>query len=118
MNKPSLLTAALLFAAAGVAAQEPTPSEFPARVAPESAVVAVTGSTAFCLFELPPEQEGKRRWLNLGIVQYVEFSHNQLKIYYGGGNLGSGHEAILPVSSPEQLQETLDRIRAAAAACR
>jgi hypothetical protein len=76
------------------------------------------GSTAFCLYELPSNEDGKRRWVNLGIVQYVEFSRNELKVYYGGGNLGSGHEAKFPISSTAQLEETLNKIKQTAANCR
>lgn len=90
----------------------------PATPASPMAVEPKTGSTAFCLLELPAEGEGRRRWVNLGIVQYLEFSRNELRIYYGGGNLGSGHEARIPLSGPTQLQETLDRIGATAANCR
>ena len=78
----------------------------------------IKGSTAFCLYELPPDGDGKRRWINLGVVQYVEFDRNELRIYYGGGRLGSGHEAHLPLASPILLEETLEKIRQAAASCR
>lgn len=80
-------------------------------------ITSPRGSTAFCLFELPGE-DGKRRWINLGIVQYVEYTRNELRLYYGGGNLGSGHEARLPVPSSDKLEETLDKVRQAAATCR
>ena len=76
-----------------------------------------SGSSAFCLYELP-ENDGKRRWVNLGIVQYVEFSRNELKLNYGGGNLGSGHEAKILIANPQQLEEALNRIRQTAANCR
>lgn len=114
MNKKrSLLLLGASLAAATLSAygQEPTA---PLPVAVE----AKTGSTAFCLFELPSDSEGKRRWVNLGIVQYVEFSRNELKVYYGGGNLGSGHEARFPITSSAQLDETLNKIKQAAASCR
>jgi hypothetical protein len=112
-KKVSLLPVVLPLIAGAtlVYGQEPT--------APAPAPVeAKTGSTAFCLYELPSNEDGKRRWVNLGIVQYVEFSRNELKVYYGGGNLGSGHEAKFPVASPTQLEETLNKIRQTAANCR
>jgi len=83
-----------------------------------AATAAAIGSTAFCLYELPSDDEGRRRWLNLGIVQYVEYNRNELRIYYGGGNLGSGHESKLPIANPAQLEEALSRIRQAATNCR
>jgi hypothetical protein len=113
MNKKNslLITAVSLFVAAGFSyGQEPAVS-----VAPAAEVK--TGSTAFCLYELPAV-DGKRRWLNLGIVQYLELNRNELKIYYGGGNLGSGHEARITLTDPAQLDETLNKIRQVAASCR
>ena len=113
----SLLAAgvSLMAATTFACAQEPTTS---ATASSAAATEVKTGSTAFCLYELPSDAEGKRRWVNLGIVQYLEFNRNELKIYYGGGNLGSGHEAKFPISNPAQLDETLNRIRQTAANCR
>ena len=74
------------------------------------------GSTAFCLFPLPADN-GTQRYINLGIVQYVEAAKDELRIAYGGGNLGSGHEARFPVKSREDANAVLDRMRRTAAAC-
>ena len=79
---------------------------------------AAAGSSAFCLFELPDDDGGKRRWINLGIVQYLELGRNDLRIYYGGGNFGGGYEAKIPVASALDAQGLIDRIKQAAAACR
>jgi hypothetical protein len=76
------------------------------------------GSTAFCLYEIPSDETGKRRWINLGIVQYVETTRSEVKISYGGGSLGSGHEAKIPVASAEDAQVLLEKMRRVAAACR
>lgn len=76
---------------------------------------APPGSTAFCLFEIP--QEGERRlWLNLGIVQYVELRADELRVYYGGGNLGSGHEFRLRAGRKEG-EAFIRRMQEAAASC-
>ena len=82
------------------------------------AQVAPVGSTSFCLYELPTEDNGRRRWINLGIVQYLELTRNEIIIAYGGGNLGSGHEARISVASPEAAQALLERLRRTAADCR
>ncbi len=74
------------------------------------------GSTAFCLFPVPAEG-GLQRWINLGIVQYVEARPDDVRIYYGGGNLGSGHEARIPVKSREEADAVLARLRRSAALC-
>ena len=73
------------------------------------------GSTAFCLFEVPTDPE-RRVWLNLGIVQYVDLRADGLRIFYGGGNLGSGHEFHLKASREEGLA-FLHKMQAAAARC-
>ena len=102
-----MLCAALLMTATAIRAQEPTVT-----------TAAAKGSVAFCLYELPPDRDGKHRWVNLGLVQYLEFTRNELRIYYGGGGFGSGHEARLPVSNPAHLDEMLEKLRQAAANCR
>jgi hypothetical protein len=56
----------------------------------------IPGSTAFCLYEVPLDENGKRRWINLGIVQYVEASARKSKVVYGAGSFGAGHEARIP----------------------
>jgi hypothetical protein len=76
------------------------------------------GSTAYCLYEVPADEAGKRRWINLAIVQFVEATRTELKIYFGGGSFGSGHEAKIPVSSMEEAVAIMEKLRKAAAACR
>jgi hypothetical protein len=76
------------------------------------------GSTSFCLYELPADEGGRRRWINLGIVQYVESGRDEVKIGYGGGRFGSGYEARIPVASAEEAVLQVERMRKAAAACR
>lgn len=103
------LAAAVALSGIGIAAaQEP---------APAPAAKPSFGSTAFCLYELPAEGD-KRRWVNLGIVQYLEFNKTEIRMYYGGGNLGSGHEARIPVPDGAQVDDVLNRLRQAAANCR
>lgn len=100
------LFAALLMKTTLVCAQEQTPPS------------TTKGSSAFCLYELPPGEDGKRRWINMGIIQYLEFNRNELRIHYGGGNLGSGHEARLPIANHAHLDDMLEKIRQTAANCR
>jgi hypothetical protein len=73
-------------------------------------------SAAFCLFVFPADGE-KRAWLNLGIVQYIELRPFELRIYYGGGNLGSGHEVRVPIAGADEGLAIMQRMQAAAAAC-
>ena len=112
-------TTVIAACAVALADEQANPADSVKQANPgDSVKQAINGSTAFCLYELPADDSGKRRWLNLGIVQYVEFNRNELKIAYGGGNLGSGHEFKIPISSPAQLQDELDKIKRAAASCR
>ena len=120
-GKTSLLLAAvaLTTATAPVRAQDPAvPTPVAAPLAAEIKTATAASSTAFCLYELPADGEGKRRWINLGIVQYVELVRNELKIYYGGGNFGGGYEARIPITADTPIQDVLDKIRQTAAGCR
>lgn len=74
------------------------------------------GSTSFCPFPLPAEN-GTQRSINLGIVQYIDVRADEVKIAFGGGNLGSGHEARIPVKNRDEADAVLDRLRLAAARC-
>lgn len=78
----------------------------------------IPGSTAFCLYEIPVDESGKRRWINLGIVQYVEATRSELKVLYGAGALGSGHEVKIAVGGMEEALLILERMRRVATACR
>jgi len=78
----------------------------------------IPGSTAFCLYEVPQDENGRRRWINLGIVQYVEATQTEVKIFYGAGSFGSGHEARIPVTGMEAALQVLEKMRRVAAACR
>lgn len=78
----------------------------------------IPGSTAFCLYEVPLDETGKRRWINLGIVQYVEATRSEVRIFYGGGAFGAGHDARIPVNSMEEALTVLEKLRRVAAACR
>ena len=75
------------------------------------------GSTSFCLFELPGGGD-RTQWINLGIVQYIEVRADEIRIFYGGGNLGSGHEARIAVKQRQDALALLDRLRETARACR
>lgn len=78
----------------------------------------IPGSTAFCLYEIPSDESGKRRWINLGIVQYVEATAREVKISYGGGGFGSGHDTRIPVASMDEALVVMEKLRRVAAACR
>lgn len=78
----------------------------------------IPGSTAFCLYEVPVDESGKRRWINLGIVQYVEATRSEVRIYYGGGAFGAGHDVRIQVNGVDEANTVLEKLRRVAAACR
>lgn len=85
---------------------------------PACAQPVIPGSTAFCLYEVPLEENGKRRWINLGIVQYIEATRSEVKIIYGAGAFGSGHEVRIAIGSADEAQAVLEKMRRIASACR
>ena len=100
--KGLLLVVACCYPPLAAVAQDPPP--------------AAAGSTAFCLFALPNEN-GIQRSINLGIVQYVDVRADEVKIAFGGGNLGSGHEVHIQVKSRDEAEAVLARLRQTAARC-
>ena len=81
-------------------------------------MAAETGGTALCLFEVPEVETGKRKLINLAIVQHVELTRDEFKIVYGGGALGSGYEVRIPLTRPDEGRDYLERMRKTAAQCR
>ncbi len=75
------------------------------------------GSAAFCLFPLPAADNGNQRWVNLGIVQFVDVLPEHVLVVYGGGNFGSGHEIRIPTKSREEATAILGRLRQTAEEC-
>lgn len=74
------------------------------------------GSGNFCLYALPTDGPSTR-FINLGIVQYVEVRTDALVITYGGGNLGSGYEARIPVKIRDEALALIDKLRQQAREC-
>lgn len=86
----------------------------PAPCAPVETPAA--GSPAFCLFEVPASGE-RRQWVNLAHILYIEQRNEEIRAYFGGGNLGSGHEARIPAKTPEEAAAVLQKMRNEAARC-
>ena len=74
------------------------------------------GSTGFCLFEIPSAVD-RRQWVNLAHVQYVEQRNDEVRLYFGGGNFGSGHEVRIPAKSAEEAGVILQKLKREAARC-
>ncbi|GAA5173614.1 hypothetical protein GCM10025771_01310 [Niveibacterium umoris] len=115
---PLLVAFTLLVAGQAVAQTQSAPSGTNATPAGPATAASSgpNGSTAFCLFALPAEN-GVQRWINLGIVQYVETRADSVQITFGGGNFGSGYDAKIPVKSPDEARAVLTRLRQTAEDC-
>ncbi|KAF0812725.1 hypothetical protein IGB42_02565 [Andreprevotia sp. IGB-42] len=70
----------------------------------------------FCLWK-PPGDAKPERYLNLTVVQYVDYVDNELRVSYGGGNLGSGHEVKIAVKGREEALKILQDMRDSARRC-
>lgn len=110
--QPRAMPLAILLLAAPLAGHAQN-NDKPGAQAPAS---APAGSSSFCLHELP-SKDGVTRFVNLGIVQYVELTRERVRITYGGGNFGSGFDADIPVKSREEGLETIKRIQQTAREC-
>lgn len=100
MNNPLRLSALLLLALCA-----PVPG------------MAADGSGGFCLFEVPDDGSGTRKYINLPIVQFVELGPDELKIVYGGGSLGSGYVAKISLKHPDEGKAIIEQMRKTADKC-
>ncbi|WP_028452691.1 hypothetical protein [Chitinilyticum aquatile] len=80
-------------------------------------VIAPLQAATFCLYPLPPAEGKPSRMLNLTVVQFVELADRELKISFGGGNLGSGHEVLIPLKNRAEGQRMLDEMAAQSRQC-
>jgi len=90
----------------------------PAQADKSAASGRAPASATFCLFELPGSSDGTRKLINLISVQFMELSSDQLRIYYGGGNLGSGYEVRVLLKSSAEGPELIARMQKAAQECK
>lgn len=107
-HRPLTLSLFALFSSLAAAADETPPVG-------QTSATAVA-SPAFCLFEIEPRPE-QRTFINLGIVQYIELRPDELRISYGGGNLGSGHEFRMPLRREDEGLGYIQRMKETATRC-
>ncbi|WP_035059912.1 hypothetical protein [Andreprevotia chitinilytica] len=79
-------------------------------------IPALSQAGPFCPWKLPGDAKSER-YLNLTVVQYIELTDSELHLTYGGGNLGSGHDARIPVKSRDEAQKLLQDMRDTAKHC-
>jgi hypothetical protein len=117
-----MVRTALALGSAAFLCASPAPAQradsAPARAYKTAASARPAGSITFCLFELPGNSSDTRRLINLVGVQYMELSGDQLRIFYGGGNLGAGYEARIGLKSREEGQDVIARMQKAAQECK
>ncbi|WP_028454136.1 hypothetical protein [Chitinilyticum litopenaei] len=71
----------------------------------------------FCLYPLPVSEGKPARMINLTVVQYVDLTDRELKISFGGGNLGSGHEVSIPLKNRREGEALLAAMADASRRC-
>ena len=103
----AMSAALLLFGAGSLQAQAEAPA------GPSSALTA--GSSGFCLFEVTAGE--RRQWINLAIVQYIEQRTDEIRVYYGGGNFGSGYEVRIPAKTADEASAVIQKMKREAARC-
>lgn len=73
-------------------------------------------AASFCPWKVPGEARTER-YINLTVVQYVEVGDESVRIAFGGGNLGSGHDVVLLVKNRDEGRQLLANLEAAARRC-
>ncbi|STR46023.1 hypothetical protein [Iodobacter fluviatilis] len=69
----------------------------------------------FCPWPVPGSET--KRFINLTVVQTIEITDEELRIAFGGGNLGSGHEIKLSIKNRADGLKTLQEMSDTARRC-
>ncbi|AZN37616.1 hypothetical protein [Iodobacter ciconiae] len=69
----------------------------------------------FCPWPVPGNET--KRFINLTVVQTIDIGNEELRIAFGGGNLGSGHEIKLAIKSHAEGLKTLQEMTETARRC-
>ncbi|AMC35732.1 hypothetical protein [Janthinobacterium sp. B9-8] len=69
----------------------------------------------FCLWPVPGSET--KRFINLTVVQTIDISHEELRIAFDGGNLGSGHEIKLAIKNQAEGLKILQEMHETARRC-
>jgi len=73
-------------------------------------------AATFCPWKVPNEAKTER-FINLTVVQFVDLSDDDVKIAFGGGNLGSGYDIRIPTKSREEGSKIIKSMQDAAKQC-
>ena len=81
-----------------------------------SCTINCVSAAPFCAWKIPLETKPER-WINLTVVQYIDLGDEEVKISFGGGNLGSGYDAKIPVKSRDEAAKILKSMQDSAKLC-
>lgn len=73
-------------------------------------------AATFCPWKTPGEAKTER-FINLTVVQFIDIGDEDVKIAFGGGNLGSGYDVKIATKSREDGFKILKAMQEAARQC-
>ncbi|QZA78032.1 hypothetical protein K4H28_00890 [Deefgea tanakiae] len=73
-------------------------------------------AATFCPWKVPSEAKAER-FINLTVVQFVDVGDDDVKIAFGGGNLGSGYDVRIPSKTREDANKILKSMQETAKQC-
>jgi hypothetical protein len=73
-------------------------------------------ATPFCAWKIPQDTKPER-WINLTVVQFIDVGDEEVRISFGGGNLGSGHDIRIPTKNREESVKLLKSMQDFAKQC-
>jgi hypothetical protein len=80
-------------------------------------ITLIMSHTAYAAPFCPWQVSGNERYINLTVVQTLEISDEELRITFGGGNLGSGHEIKLAIKNRAEGLKILQEMKETARRC-
>ena len=85
-------------------------------ILPLSLTAASSFAATFCPWKAPAEVKPER-FINLTVVQYVDLSDEEIRISFGGGNLGGGYEVKVATKNREDGMKILKSMQEASKQC-
>jgi hypothetical protein len=73
-------------------------------------------AATFCPWKVPSDAKSERL-INLTVVQFVDLSDEDVKIAFGGGNLGSGYDIRIQTKNREDGGKIIKSMQEAAKQC-
>ncbi|WP_297573528.1 hypothetical protein [uncultured Deefgea sp.] len=73
-------------------------------------------AATFCPWKIPSDSKTERL-INLTVVQFIDVNDEEVKIAFGGGNLGSGHDIRLATKNRDDGNQLIKSMQNAAKQC-